>query len=159
MKLFRVGLLLTACVFGQPARVVLVGDSTVNDEGGWGTGLRAALPDLEVINLAQNGRSSKSFRAEGWWQKALDAKPAWVVIQFGNNDGPGKGPDRETDASGSFRQNLGRYVDEARAIGAKPVLVTSIVRRTSPRMERSSRIRSCPMWRLRGWRLVRRTSL
>ena len=114
----------------RPVRVVLVGDSTVNDEGGWGTGFRAALTrDIEVINLARNGRSSKSFRDEGLWAPALAAKPDYILIQFGHNDGPGKGPDRETDAAASYRENLARYIDEARAIGAHPVLVTSIVRR------------------------------
>jgi hypothetical protein len=42
---------------------------------------------------------------------------------------PGKGPDRETDPQTSYRDNLSRYIEEARAAGAEPVLVTSIVRR------------------------------
>ena len=114
----------------QPVKIVLAGDSTVNDEGGWGPGFRASFgPDVEVINLAKNGRSSKSFRDEGLWAPALAAKPNFILLQFGHNDVPGKGPDRETDAPTTYRENLARYVDEARAIGAEPVLVTSIVRR------------------------------
>jgi lysophospholipase L1-like esterase len=114
----------------QPVRVVLVGDSTVNDEGGWGPGFRAAMStEVEVINLAKNGRSSKSFRDEGLWAPALAAKPSYILIQFGHNDVPGKGADRETDAATTYRANLARYIDEARSIGAQPVLVTSIVRR------------------------------
>jgi pectinesterase len=109
---------------------VLVGDSTVNDEGGWGPGFRAQFgPEVEVVNLAQNGRSSKSFRAEGLWTPAVAGKPDYILIQFGHNDGPGKGPDRETDPKTTFRENMARYVEEARAAGAQPVLVTSIVRR------------------------------
>ena len=47
----------------QSIKIVLVGDSTVNDEGGWGPGFRASFgPPVECINLARNGRSSKSFR-------------------------------------------------------------------------------------------------
>jgi lysophospholipase L1-like esterase len=112
-------------------RVVLVGDSTVNDGGGWGPGFRASFaPDVEVINLARNGRSSKSFRDEGHWPAALKGDPNYVLIQFGHNDGPGKGPERETDPKTTFRENLARYVDEVRAAGAQPVLVTSIVRRS-----------------------------
>jgi len=42
--------------------------------------------------FARSGRSSKSFRDEGHWQKALDTKPTWVLIQFGHNDIPGKRP-------------------------------------------------------------------
>jgi pectinesterase len=109
---------------------VLVGDSTVNDGGGWGPGFRASFgSDVEVVNFAQNGRSSKSFRDEGLWAPALTGKPNYILIQFGHNDGPGKGPDRETDPKTTFRENMSRYIDEARAAGAQPVLVTSIVRR------------------------------
>ena len=100
-------------------KIVLVGDSTVADEGGWGPGFRASFgPEVEVINLARNGRSSKSFRDEGLWKPALDAKPDYILIQFGHNDGPGKGPDRETAPKTTFRENMVRYVEEARAMNA-----------------------------------------
>lgn len=111
-------------------RVVLVGDSTVNDQGGWGPGFRLSFtPGVQVTNLALNGRSSKSFRDEGAWAPALAARPDYILIQFGHNDGPGKGPERETDAATTYRANLARYIDEARGVGAQPVLVTSITRR------------------------------
>lgn len=118
----------------ERTKIVLVGDSTVTDRSGLGTGFAAALgPDYEVINLALGGRSSKSFRDEGAWQPALDAHPDFILIQFGHNDGPGKGPERETDPETTFRANLLRYVREAREIGARPVIVTSIIRRkTTP---------------------------
>jgi lysophospholipase L1-like esterase len=109
--------------------IVLVGDSTVNDEGGWGPGFRDGVPNAKVVNLAKNGRSSKSFRDEGSWAPALTRHAAYILIQFGHNDQPGKGPERETDPGTTYRANLVRYIDEARAAGAKPVLVTSIVRR------------------------------
>jgi pectinesterase len=111
-------------------RIVLVGDSTVTDDFGWGTGFkRLVTPSTDVINTAANGRSSKTFIAEGRWEEALAKKGQYYLIQFGHNDEPGKGPDRETDPSTTFRENIARYVDDARAIGAKPVLVTSLVRR------------------------------
>jgi pectinesterase len=112
-------------------RIVLAGDSTVTDESGWGLGFAAYLkPELaECVNTAKGGRSSKSFRDEGHWQKALDAKGTYVLIQFGHNDQPGKGPERETDPQTTYRANMERYVDEVRAAGGKPVLVTSIARR------------------------------
>ncbi len=114
---------------GERVKIALVGDSTVAEAGGWGPGFQASFgPEVEVINFARNGRSSKSFRDEGAWAPALLAKPNYVLIQFGHNDGPGKGPDRETDSS-TYYANMARYVDEARAAGATPVLVTSIVRR------------------------------
>ena len=112
-------------------QITLVGDSTVAEGGGWGPGFRAALAGrAEVRNLARNGRSSKSFFNEGSWRPAIDGKANFILIQFGHNDCPGKGPDRETDPATTYRANLTRYVNEARAAGATPVLVTSIVRRT-----------------------------
>ena len=111
-------------------RVVLVGDSTMASGSGWGDAFGKLLaPGVEFRNMAIKGRSSKSYRDEGAWQKVLDAKPSWVLIQFGHNDMPGKGPKLETDAKTTFRENLTRFVAEARAIGARPVLVTSLTRR------------------------------
>ena len=128
---FQVALSLTIVPGAFAAtKIILVGDSTVADEGGWGPGFRASFgSEVEVVNLARNGRSSKSFRDEGLWTPALEAKPDYVLIQFGHNDGPGKGPARETAPTTTFRENMVRYVEEARAAGAVPILVTSIVRR------------------------------
>src|SRR5215472_9657896 len=77
-------------------KIALVGDSTVNDEGGWGPGFRASFDAarVQVLNFALNGRSSKSFRNEKRWEPVLAAKPDYILIQFGHNDAPGKGPDR-----------------------------------------------------------------
>jgi pectinesterase len=114
-----------------PVRVVLVGDSTVTDDSGWGLGFKeAAAGRVAVINAAANGRSSKSYRAEGLWERALAERGHYYLIQFGHNDQPGKGPDRETDAATTFRDNLRRYVVEVRTAGGTPILVTSLVRRT-----------------------------
>ena len=114
----------------EKIRIVLVGDSTVATGSGWGDAFAKLLgPKAECFNEARGGRSSKSFRNEGHWQRALDHHPAWLLIQFGHNDMPGKGPARETDPKTTFPENLARYVDEARAIGAQPVLVTSLTRR------------------------------
>jgi pectinesterase len=111
-------------------RIVLVGDSTVTDDIGWGLGLKLRVADrADCINLARNGRSSKSYIAEGLWTRALEARADYILIQFGHNDMPGKGAERETDPQTSYRANLARYVDEARAAGATPILVTSITRR------------------------------
>lgn len=113
-----------------PLRIVLVGDSTVTDEAGWGAGFRQLVTGrVEVINESAGGRSSKSFIDEGRWREALGKKGQYYLIQFGHNDEPGKGPERETDPKTTFRTYMSRYVDEARAIGAKPILVTSLVRR------------------------------
>ena len=111
-------------------KIVLAGDSTVTTHAGWGTGFCSMLqPAATCVNLAQGGRSSRSFRSEGWWQKCLDQKPDFLLIQFGHNDQPGKGPRRESAADGAFREHLCEYVDEAAAAGIRTVLITSLARR------------------------------
>ena len=110
--------------------IVLVGDSTVTDQSGWGLGFRQFVGDgVLVSNAAQGGRSSKSYRDEGHWEKALALKGDYYLIQFGHNDQPGKGPKRETDPATTYYENMARYVDEVRAQGGQPILVTSLTRR------------------------------
>lgn len=121
-------------------RIVLVGDSTVTDGAGWGAGFKQLLNDnAECVNTAAGGRSSKSFINEGRWEKALALKGDYYLIQFGHNDEPGKGADRETEPRTTYRQYIARYVDEARAAGTKPVLVTSLTRR---QWDKSGKIKS-----------------
>lgn len=111
-------------------RIVLAGDSTTAVGSGWGPGFMKDLtPDVECINMARGGRSSKSFIAEGLWKKCLELKPDYVLIQFGHNDQKGHGPDRETDPNTTYRQFMTQYVDDARAAGIKPVLITPLSRR------------------------------
>lgn len=112
-------------------RIVLVGDSTVNPGGGWGPGFCARMtPNVTCINLARNGRSSKSYYDEGLWTNALAQHADYILIQFGHNDMPGKGQLRETDPDTTYATNMRRYVEQARAAGARPVIVTSLSRRT-----------------------------
>jgi pectinesterase len=111
-------------------RIVLVGDSTVTDKSGWGPGFKKHLTDdVELINLSLGGRSSKSFINEGHWKDALAKHADYILIQFGHNDCPGKGPDRQTDPDTTYYQYMSQYVDDSRAAGAKPLLVTSLTRR------------------------------
>jgi lysophospholipase L1-like esterase len=120
-----------AILRGAPVRIILAGDSTVNSGGGWGPGFCALLtPNVECINLARNGRSSKSYYDEGLWQNALAQHGDYILIQFGHNDMPGKGPARETDPETTYAANMRRYIQEARARGARPVIVTSLSRRS-----------------------------
>src|SRR5437763_15869994 len=111
-------------------RIVLAGDSTTAVNSGWGPGfIKCLTPDVECINMARGGRSSKSFIAEGLWKKCLELKPDYILIQFGHNDQPGHGAARETDPETTYRQFMNQYVDDARAAGIKPVLITSLSRR------------------------------
>jgi pectinesterase len=112
----------------KPLRIVLVGDSTVTDDAGWGLGFKQFLAEgVECTNTARGGRSSQSFMKEGRWTNALALKGDYYLIQFGHNNEPGK-PGRSTDMP-TYVANMKQYVADARAIGARSVLVTPMTRR------------------------------
>jgi lysophospholipase L1-like esterase len=121
----------------EPPLVMLVGDSTLAPQTGYGDALCALLePSQSCLNLARGGRSTRSYRAEGLWDRVLARLQAsgpgvarHVLIQFGHNDQPGK-PGRSTDLATEFPANLQRYVDEVRAAGGVPVLLTPLTRRS-----------------------------
>ena len=121
----------------QPSKIILVGDSTTAVFGGWGPSFCGyhVTSFMACVNLARGGRSTSNYRAEGSWDIALSEmrtpgyRDIWVLIQFGHNDQPGK-PGRSTDLATEFPANLKRYVEEARAVGAHPVLVTPLTRRS-----------------------------
>src|SRR5215471_4503012 len=129
--------LMAAVAAPATVRIILVGDSTVAPKNGWGPGFcNDVTAEVACVNLAKNGRSTSSYRAEGSWDEAmaqLRAKEAYsatyVLIQFGHNDQPGK-PGRSTDLATEFPENLRRYVREVKAAGGKPVLVTPLTRRS-----------------------------
>ncbi len=115
------------------------GDSTLDDHkgdettyGSWGSSLRPQLREGNaIVNYGRCGRSTTSFRREGWWDKILDALAPgdFVVIQFGHNDQKLKNPDVATPIP-EFKENLARMADEVREKGATPVFATPIVRLT-----------------------------
>jgi len=103
--------------------LVLAGDSTVTYSAGYAGGLRSHFDrQLQVVNLSRGGRTTATFRSDGRWQQMLDLKPDYVLIQFGHND-------EGVMTTEVYAANLGRYVDEARAAGIKPILATPISRR------------------------------
>jgi len=117
-------------------RIILVGDSTMAVGSGYGPGFCAAvIPEVTCLDMAKGGRSTKSYRKEGSWAEVTEAlahkdsfKATYVLIQFGHNDQPNK-PGRSTDLATEFPANMRRYVEDVRAAGAKPVLVTPLTRR------------------------------
>lgn len=120
----------------KASKIILVGDSTTQVLSGWGGSFCAyhVTSFAACVNLARGGRSTYSYRAEGSWDLALAEMKTpgfvktWVLIQFGHNDQPGK-PGRSTDLATEFPANLRRYVQEVRAAGAEPVLLTPLTRR------------------------------
>lgn len=120
----------TMCDYDQKYLTGFGGDSLYPIRG-WMQMARTLFPPyVEVHNAARSGRSSKSFRTEGYWQKVIDSvqEGDYVFIMFGPND---QKPDtaRHTDPHTTFRQNLINYVNEVKAKNAYPVLFTCIVRR------------------------------
>src|SRR5690606_4623016 len=117
-----------------------IGDSTMankpnpdkNPERGWVQVLAPYFNEnVQIKNYAVNGRSTKSFRERGHWKPVLEAlKPGdYLFIQFGHNDSKDTDPERYTNPQTAYRYNLIRYVEEARAKGAVPILFSSIARR------------------------------
>lgn len=115
--------------------VFLAGDSTVTDQqlepyAAWGQMLPAFFgPTVAVANHAESGESARSFVGERRQDKLLSMLKAgdYVLIQFAHNDqkaGPG-----HIEEAGGYKDLLRRFVAEARAKGAHPVLVTSMERR------------------------------
>ena len=118
----------------------LMGDSTMaekdltggNPERGWGMMFQNFLDDsFQVVNYAQNGRSTKSFIDRGLWDKVYNAlQPGdYVFIQFGHNDAKADDPERFAPAFGAYQDNLRTFIRGARAKGATPVLLTPLARR------------------------------
>jgi lysophospholipase L1-like esterase len=123
----------------RPARLYLIGDSTMADkpligtaERGWGQVLPLFFDRGVVVeNHARNGRSTKSFIAEGRWQTVLDKlqQGDYVFIQFGHNDAKKEDTSRFAEPHTDYKKNLLRFVTDAREKGATPILFTPVSRR------------------------------
>ncbi len=126
----------------SPVRIVLVGDSTQAHKSGYGDAFCAQFrPEVTCVNGGRGGRSTKSYRVDGIWDKdimselqkpnAPDGTPyakTYVLMQFGHNDGSPK-PERHTDVLWEYPPNLSGYAKEAKATGAVFILVTPLTMR------------------------------
>jgi lysophospholipase L1-like esterase len=127
----------TLCAAETLLRLAIIGDSTVCEYPpghscrGWGHHIQDYFKDtVQVLNLARSGRSTKTFINEGLWVQTLEQKPDIILIQFGHNDSHNPDRPESTDAATDYQDYLQRYIDEARAIGAKPIFITPVQRRT-----------------------------
>lgn len=118
----------------------LMGDSTMapkdlsgaNPERGWGMMFPNFLDDeVEVINYARNGRSTKSFVDRGHWDEVKSRLKSgdYVFIQFGHNDAKEDDPERYAAPWGAYQDTLRMFVRTVRNAGATPVLLTPVTRR------------------------------
>jgi lysophospholipase L1-like esterase len=131
-----------------------IGDSTManydegtTDKRGWGMMFQQFFTsDVTINNRGKSGASSKSFYKEaGYWNTVKTQIKAgdYVFVQFAHNDEKNGGLDgdtviaktdpladyRGTTAQGTFKFYLRAYINESRALGATPVLVTPMCRK------------------------------
>ena len=116
--------------------VFLCGNSTVVDQdnepwASWGQMVPRFFTDsICFANYAESGESANTFIAAGRLKKALTQMKSgdYIFMEFGHNDQKQKGPGK--GAFYSFMTSLKTFVDEARARGVHPVLVTPTQRRS-----------------------------
>ncbi len=87
-------------------------------------------PDVDIINHADNGRSSKSFITEGRLENIKNeiVEGGFLFIQFGHNDSK-VDEHRHTEAYGDYTYYLKEYINVALKAKAYPILITSMERR------------------------------
>lgn len=113
--------------------VYLAGDSTVVDQdkepwAAWGQMLPVFFGTGVVIaNEAESGETIRSFTAERRFDKVMSTikRGDFLMIQFAHNDQKNGSPEAT-----NFKGDLARYVEAVRKVGASPILVTSMNRRT-----------------------------
>lgn len=116
--------------------VFLCGNSTVVDQdnepwASWGQMIPRFFTDsICFANYAESGESANTFIAAGRLKKALTQMKAgdYLFMEFGHNDQKQKGPGK--GAYYSYMTSLKTFIDEARARGTYPVLVTPTQRRS-----------------------------
>lgn len=125
----------TACEYGKDEKYAL-------PRAGWGMYLGKYAKDVNVVDYALSGRSSKSFTTEDNYYKLMRdvGEGDYVIIQFGHNDAKNSSdedkelrytdPKGDKDTEGSFKNSLYKnYILPAQEKGATPVLLTPISRR------------------------------
>lgn len=149
----------------QPAlpSVVLIGDSTVRNgcgdgaggQWGWGDAVGASFDParINVVNRAVGGLSSRTFRTQGHWARALTLLKAgdFLLLQFGHNDdapvnddkrarGTLAGVGEETEEIDNLltRQHevvhtygwyIRNYIRDAKARGVTPIVCSPVPRK------------------------------
>jgi lysophospholipase L1-like esterase len=136
----------------------IIGDSTVRntnkEQWGWGTSIADFFDSnkITISNQAMAGRSTRTFVKEGRWDKVLSTlkKGDYVMMQFGHNEGSkpdttrggyrgvlkGTGedsvgltwPDGTQETVHSYGWYLKKFVREAKAKGATPIVLSMIPR-------------------------------
>ena len=119
---------------------------------GWGMYLQAFFnaDSVEVNNRGKSGASSRTFyETENLWPSVKKQMSAgdYLIIQFAHNDEKCKGEDvyvqnaklhaegkdtltdmRGTEPNTTYKDYLRKYIDEARAMGVTPILMSPVCR-------------------------------
>ena len=121
---------------GKRITIFLIGNSTMadkplqeNPERGWGQLIPQYFTDeVAIQNHAVNGRSTKSFINEHRWDTVMSRMQEgdYVMIQFGHNDQKVADTTRSAPAHGLYKENLIRFIKDARSKGANPILITPV---------------------------------
>lgn len=126
----------------------VIGDSTLSSfedkyyypRYGYGTKLSEYLDnEIEVVNIALSGRSSKSYTTEPQYKQLLEGmkKGDFLLIGFGHNDEKTEqerftAADGDYKTEGSFAASLyDNYIKPADNAGCQVILCTPIVRRSA----------------------------
>ena len=113
-----------------PLRIFTIGDSNGNNPGGWVDQLKAALPQSDIYNLSQGGRTIgfdnngpeglnalrnvDSYIAEA--RKQPGGKYDFVIVCLGTNDAKADFASRQEEVTANFEKLLDRIV-KARLTG------------------------------------------
>lgn len=119
------------------AAIWMAGDSTMCNynpqrqypQQGWGQALAEFMKDpSELHNWAVGGRSAKSFKAEGRWDKLVhEIKDGdFVIVAFGHNDANKKKTDRYSTPA-EYKELMRSFVRDVREKGATIIFATSVI--------------------------------
>lgn len=95
---------------------------------------------VNIINLARNGRSTKSFITEGrldYLQKHI-SKNDFLFVMFGHNDEKLNDVNRGTEAFGDFQENLIKFANVAFDANGFPLFITPVARRKFERTDKGT---------------------
>lgn len=106
----------------ESVTIGLIGDSTVAMQSGWGPAFTGRFNEnAEVLNHAKNGATLQSLSTK--LDDLLKLKPDYVLIQFGHND-------QKRYDTNVYRNHLKSYAERIRKAGGKPIIVSSVTRRS-----------------------------
>jgi len=158
LTICAIAMMAVAFNYQQRPTLYMIGDSTMHnndkDLWGWGTTIVDQLDStkIKVVNSATAGRSTRTFVKEGRWAKVVSAlKPGdFVIMGFGHNEG--SKPDTSKNGYRGVLKGIGedsvvlswsagpevvhtygwylrKFIREAKAKGANPIVVSMIPRR------------------------------